>query len=186
MKSLSSPSTVPTYPFFLQGPFHFFKLLLTITFSHNWRQTAHADRHQRSEMSHHFFYLIQPHDRPPHFTVIISFFHILLVETLAVPGFPVRFSILLCLLITGWNWALMFMKAGLSVNNRHAKATKRCIYQRLCASQSLCQNPHTCASSLAPATLDQENLFSFNSSAPMPCGEAVPAFLIYLAKEKLI
>lgn len=80
----------------------------------------------------------------------------------------------------------MFMKAGLSVNNQHAKATKRCIYQRLCASQSLCQNPHTCASSLAPATLDQENLFSFNSSAPMPCGEAVPAFLIYLAKEKLI
>jgi len=80
----------------------------------------------------------------------------------------------------------MFMKAGFSVNNWHAKATKRRIYQRLCTSQNLCQNPHTCPSSLASTTPDQENLFSFNFSAPMPCGEVVSAFLIYSAKEKLI
>lgn len=181
MKSLSSPSTVPMYSFLLQGPLHFFKLLHTITCPHNWRQTTHAES-IKDDKCHTIFLP----DISPHFTIIISFFQILLVETPGVPGLPICFSMCLCLLITVSNRALTCMKAGLSVNNRHAKATKRCIYWRFCASQNLCQNHHTCPSSLTPATLEQENHFSFNSSAPLICGEVTYTFSIYLAKEKLI
>lgn len=48
-----------------------------------------------------------------------------------------------------------------SVNNSWAKTTKRCTYQRLCAPKSLCQNPRTCPSSVAPASLDQKILCTF-------------------------
>lgn len=65
------------------------------------------------------------------------------------------------------------------------KRYKRCIQQRLCASQNLCSDPHTYAASLSPAPLYQ-NLFCFNSSAPTPSREVVSAFFICLAEEKVI
>lgn len=69
--------------------------------------------------------------------ILILLSHILLMEILTVPGFPVCFSILLCLLITVLNTALMFMKAGLSVNNHCAKATEMHLAKAVCLTEPL-------------------------------------------------
>lgn len=95
---------------------------------------------------------------------------------IAVPGFPVCFSILLGLFITVWNRAWCLWKC-LSVNKQRIKATMRYTDQTLHASQNLCQNSHTCASSLAPATLGQEILFWFEVLCPHALWRSGACFL---------
>lgn len=85
---LSSPLAVPTYPFLSQGLL-LFKLLLTTIYLHNWKQNTHAERHQKSEMSHQFFYWYSLATGPLILLQFFPIFHVLLMETLALLGFLV-------------------------------------------------------------------------------------------------
>lgn len=93
-----------------------------------------AVKHQRSEMSHRFLTWYSLVTGPLILQQFFLIFHVLLVKTLAMLGFPIGSP----LLHEAQLWCLWKLA---SVNNWCAETTKRCTYQRLRTSKSSLPGP---------------------------------------------